>query len=123
MIYYLSTRANSEAIHLYLDHLGSALKGIIVPLTYEEFFAARQFGTGTYVFADLELLTRDGKERAARLWHQLAQHGCKLLNHPQRTMCRFELLRTLYQRGINQSNVYRAHESLRPSRYPVFIRS
>lgn len=37
-------------------------------------------------------------------------------------MRRYELLRTLYERGINQFDVYRTTEARWPKRYPVFLR-
>ena len=79
---------------------------------------------GVYIFADLELLSREEARRAAALWTELADTGraMRLVNHPTRSMRRYELLRTLYERGINRFNVYRVTEARAPTRYPVFLR-
>ena len=59
---------------------------------------------------------------AAALWERLAAAGARLLNHPTRSMRRYELLRTLRATGRNRFGVYRADEVRRPERYPVFLR-
>lgn len=77
-----------------------------------------------YVFADLERLSKIVTEEVTILWRVLDEHlplG-HILNHPTRSMRRYELLRTLYERGVNQFNVYRLTEGRWPTQYPVFIR-
>ena len=93
-------------------------------LSYEKAFRLRSFPAATYVFADLERLTPEETERAAIVWRTLAEsgRGMRLLNHPIRSMRRFELLRHLYEQGINDFNVRRLTDP-RPMRFPVFIRS
>ncbi len=58
------------------------------------------------------------------MWRTLAESdpGRRLLNHPTRSMRRYELLRNLYERGINTFNAYRVTEGRWPERYPVFLR-
>lgn len=78
----------------------------------------------TYVFADIERLAPWQAERAAEAWQALSEmrSPVRLLNHPTRSMRRFELLRTLHERGINRFDVYRLTEARWPARYPVFLR-
>jgi hypothetical protein len=80
--------------------------------------------SGTYVFTDLERLSPAELQKAAIVWQALAgtEIGIRLLNHPTRSMRRYELLRTLYERGINSFDVYRLTEARWPTRYPVFLR-
>ncbi len=87
-------------------------------------FARSTLPKGVYVFADLERLTEEETLKAVALWRTLAESGCgvRFLNHPTRSMRRYELLRTLYERGINQFDVYRTTEARWPKRYPVFLR-
>jgi hypothetical protein len=87
-------------------------------------WARHGFPRGTYVFADLERLSHDATLRAAPLWDTLAgsHQGVRLLNHPIHSMRRYELLRTLHERGINTFDVYRVTEGRAPRRYPVFLR-
>ncbi|MCB8933211.1 MAG: hypothetical protein H6534_07190 [Chthonomonadaceae bacterium] len=44
------------------------------------------------------------------------------MNHPTDHLKRFELLRTLYEAGVNDFNVYRASEVGEEMRYPAFLR-
>jgi hypothetical protein len=79
---------------------------------------------GTYIFSDIDRLTPMGAELAARAWKTFSDLGAdaRILNHPTRSMRRYELLRTLFERGDNTFDVYRLVECRRPQRWPVFIR-
>jgi hypothetical protein len=46
----------------------------------------------------------------------------RALNHPMRTMGRYDLLTAMYKMGINSFRVYRLAETRRPERFPVFVR-
>jgi hypothetical protein len=76
------------------------------------------------VFADIERLSWDERRRASLLWDQLntSPGVARVLNHPTRSMCRYELLRALRVRGWNDFDAYRLSESRLPERYPVFLR-
>lgn len=86
--------------------------------------AGRALPRGTYVFADVERLSAEDTVKASMLWKALASAspGVRMLNRPGRSMRRYELLRTLHERGINRFNVYRPTEARWPERYPVFLR-
>jgi hypothetical protein len=79
---------------------------------------------GHYIFSDLERLTEDEAQQAAVVWQTVAEThpDVRLLNHPTRSMRRYELLRSLRERGINTFDVYRLDEARSPVRYPVFLR-
>ncbi|MGH7264503.1 MAG: hypothetical protein ACREMB_06550 [Candidatus Rokuibacteriota bacterium] len=91
---------------------------------YRYLRAPRRAKPGTYIFADLELLSPADLQKAVVLWQSLADGGpgIRLLNHPARSMRRYELLRTLHERGINRFDVYRLTEARWPAQYPVFLR-
>jgi len=82
------------------------------------------FPKGVYIFADLERLSEEDTAKTAALWKALIESRCavRTLNHPTRSMRRYELLRQLCERGINKFNVYRVSEARWPERYPVFLR-
>ena len=86
--------------------------------------AWRALPRGTYVFADVERLSAEDTVKAEVLWKALvsAGLGVRMLNRPGRSMRRYELLRSLHERGINRFNVYRLTEARWPERYPVFLR-
>ena len=89
-------------------------------------YASARWGLpiGTYIFAGLDRLSPEETRRAAFVWRILAEshRGRCLLNHPTRSMRRYELLHNLYERGINAFNAYRVTEGRWPERYPVFLR-
>jgi hypothetical protein len=77
-----------------------------------------------YVLTDIDRLDRRETETARALRRRLAADPdtADVLNHPRRSMRRFELLDTLNRRGINRFAVYRADEDPRPRSWPVFVR-
>ena len=48
--------------------------------------------------------------------------GAKLLNHPQRTLKRYDLLTMLYEKGRNSFRVVRATDKTTPLKFPAFLR-
>jgi hypothetical protein len=115
MIYFLTTPQNADTIRVYLKVAGADIAGRLVPMVYEELFAAPALPDGTYCFADLELLTEAQRGRAARHWQELAARGCRLLNHPTRSLLRFELLQELRRRGVNTFGSTGSPMASRPS--------
>jgi hypothetical protein len=71
---------------------------------------------GIVIFSDLDRLTP--QERAALAPVHARQ--ARALNHPTRSLLRYELLRALHARDINAFNAYRTGET--PVRFPVFLR-
>ncbi len=132
MIFYLVRRSSAYTIVNYLESWGlrttthniRPTASYIRPLFYEQLWQMKKLPTGTYIFSDIERLTPDEAEISAKIWQQLANSGkeIRLLNHPTRSKRRYELLRTLYNKGVNQFNVYRLTEYHQPERFPVFIR-
>ena len=97
---------------------------VIRPMTYARLFRSTSIRAGMYIFSDLERLTPAETELAAKVWSTIVNSGqqVQLLNNPIRAMRRYELLRTLYEQGINPFNVYKLTEVRMPGKYPVFIR-
>jgi hypothetical protein len=124
MIYVVIGGARRLAINSLLTGWGRALRPHTTVLPYERLFRARKIQVGTYIFADLEMLSDAELVQAWSCWRALKACGrpLRLLNHPLRVMRRYELLRTLHERGLNDFNVYRLTEARPPQRYPVFIR-
>lgn len=104
----------------YLASWGRPLASRVVPLTYDDVFAAPLLRAATYVFADLERLAPAAAARAARLHDALAARGFRMLNHPTRSLRRYHLLRALAARGTNRFAVYRVGEAV--ACFPVFVR-
>lgn len=81
-------------------------------------------GGEIYVFTDVDHLDRGETESALELRRRLAEHPSTagVLNHPTRSMQRFEVLDTLNRQGTNDFAVYPAAGDPRPDRWPVFVR-
>lgn len=123
MIFYLTTRANMNVINWYLETWGCPLGSRMIPISYEDLFQKRKLAFGTYIFSDIERLSPADTERAAWIWKQLQNHEqIRLLNHPLWSMCRYELLKNLYNYGSNQFNIYRLTEDISNLKFPVFVR-
>ena len=127
MIHYLVTHAHRYTMDRYLESRSwdpaQALDRRIRVVPYHTLPASGELPTGAYIFADLERLTDAERAVAAHVWEQLqrAGEGIRLLNHPQRALSRYDLLRALHQTGINQFRAYRLDEAGSP-RFPVFVR-
>ncbi|MEO1242289.1 MAG: hypothetical protein AAFX54_10285 [Pseudomonadota bacterium] len=72
-------------------------------------------------------MTAEEEERLARLAASWAatQSPPIMLNRPPKPQRRYSLLKTLYQRGVNNANIFRLDdpESLDKVRFPCFIRA
>lgn len=90
---------------------------------YEKLFTAAELPQDTYIFADLERLSDLELEHAAWIAAQLQAAGCRTLNHPLRTLRRYELLKTLWNHGINSFRAFRLSDDRSDLRYPVFLRT
>ncbi len=124
LIYLLVTRRHRSAFDLFLASWGKELASRVKVVPYERLFRADKTPAGSYVFSGLELLSPEQLTLAATCWTALSSsgHELHLLNNPLRVKRRFELLRELYERGINDFDVYRLTEARNPRRFPVFIR-
>lgn len=125
MIVFCVTAGHAYTLTGFLEGRGRALLPRCRILTYDELGQRRRLERGTYVFADIERLSGAGAERAAQVRAVLeaAGPGIRLLNHPTRSMRRYELLRALHAAGVNSFDVHRLAGGDPPGRYPVFIRS
>jgi hypothetical protein len=111
-----------KMIDIYLAGWGEPLAGRICRLSYSEVLQARRLPVCTYIFADTDLLAPDEAAWVAMVSTALQAAGCLVLNHPLRSLRRYELLRVLRERGVNTFDAYRATEARWPRRYPVFLR-
>jgi hypothetical protein len=91
---------------------------------YRYFHANGHVPEGVYVFADLERLSDEALIKAEAVRTILAESGSavRILNSPAHTMRRYDVLRTLYEHGINDFKAYRWSDGVWPLKYPVFLR-
>ena len=124
MIVLLVYTSGRYEINTYLADWGGRLPFELRVISYEKLFRSRRLPLANYIFTGLERLPPSDMEKAWRYWYALAQSSdkLKLLNPPLAHLHRYELLRILYEQGINDFNVYRLDEARSPHRYPVFVR-
>jgi hypothetical protein len=122
MIYYLVTPKYEHTMHNYLAHWAPELQSRIKIVLYTDVLRARELPLGTYIFSDLERLLPVETEIATHVWEQLDAAGARLLNHPRRTLRRYDLLTTLHAKGRNHFRVARASDSDAKLTFPVFLR-
>lgn len=124
MIFYLVTSTNFYTTTTYFQSWGRDCAAKPKLLFYEHLPYIKHLSAGTYIFSDIERLTPTEAELAAQVWNTLAASKLpvRLLNHPTRSMRRYELLRTLHEQGTNSFNIYHVTELSRPRSFPVFIR-
>jgi len=124
MIFYLVTQRYADTIETYLGTWARAMAGRIGVIPYEKLPHLRALRRGTYIFSDVERLIAAQADLVGQVWTSLAQagKGVRQLNHPQQSMKRYELLKSLHKRNINQFNVYRAAQVSQVTDYPVFVR-
>lgn len=125
MIYILATAAGRRELEKLIDRHGSASPPRIVPRNYADVATLDAVEGATVLFADLERLPPAHLEQVASIWNNLSRsgRGLRLQNHPARVMRRYELLRELNERGVNDFDVYRLTEGRAPRRYPVFLQA
>lgn len=122
MIRYLTTSRHQYTINAYLASWGKELAKEIKPVTYEELFRTPWLTPACYAFTDFDRLTTKETFLAREVWDALNRAGMPLLNHPARTMRRYELLRMLKEEEINLFDVYRITEHRAPKNFPVYLR-
>lgn len=124
MIFYVVTRQHFYTVIKYFETYGLSLASRPKLLFYDQLTNTSQLPAGTYIFSDIERLSPTDAERAAQVWKDLSKAGeqVRLMNHPTRSLRRYEMLRILYERGFNTFNIYRLTEQRIPQRFPVFIR-
>ncbi len=91
--------------------------------TYQSLLVRRQAPAASYIFSDFERVPPPDMEGVLGLWDTLRASGsAHLVNDPRRVRLRFQLLRGLFEEGVNDFNVYRADEDLSLVRFPAFVR-
>lgn len=124
MIHYLVPADQQSGIREYLERWGRGVAGRMRIVPYEGLPDATRLETGIYVLSALEQLGPALRQLVVALHRTLhATEGFRFLNHPIRTLGRFELMTELHRLGLNDFRAVRAGDDLGGLRYPVFLRS
>jgi hypothetical protein len=122
LIHYYCSAAHSYTLGIFAAHQAKLTASAIRILPYNSLPLIRAFGPGAHIFTDFERMTAERRSEVARLADALSASGCMVLNHPARTLRRYDLLRALHEAGINDFNAYLLKDWRDVRRYPVFIR-
>jgi hypothetical protein len=123
MIWYLVTAPHAYTVSEHLrGEWGAGLRKRMVVMPYELLTRMPVMPQGSYIFSDLERLDALPRKILGRVWARLQDSGCRMLNHPERSLRRLELLDALHRDGRNDFRAFRADTAGEPWRYPVFIR-
>lgn len=124
MIYFFVTAEHAYTMRAFVESWPDRLRIPIEIVPYNELIRKHELKRGIYIFADIERLSK-GQARALRpIWNQLkkAMPAGALLNHPSRSMGRFELLKYAHDRGMNDYNVHLISTDPSAVRFPAFVR-
>lgn len=124
MIYFLVVRRNQHTIKNFLRAGDMRFSDRVKIILWENIKTLRHIQAGTFIFSDLDLLTPVQREVAVEIYQQLSSAYPHLivLNNPNKVLLRYELLRKMYQTGINRFTIVRATEAFDSLRFPVFVR-
>ena len=124
MLNFLVTADHAYTLQDYFSHWGAALSPQVRILTYEARPWTREPLPGAWIFTDIERLRSDEFQAASDFALRLSSDPSRwrVLNHPQRVLLRYALLRDLAAAGINDFRVFRLPELPDDARYPLFLR-
>lgn len=124
MIYYFSTAEHTYTMKEFVESWSGRLTVPIETVAYRDLIRRRDLKRGVYIFSDIERLSKGQACVVGKIWKQLADQvpPDALLNHPQKSMTRFELLKYAYEKGINSYNVHRLPKGEYQGAFPVFVR-
>lgn len=123
LIYLITHEDNAWTWNDFLESFGRELVGRVWPVCPNDLIGARQLPVGTYLFTDHEVMTIAQRDVLAQVWDQLERDGrSRLLNHPRRVVGRYELLKLLHAKEINNFRAFHLDELPSDLRFPVFLR-
>ena len=124
MIYFVVPALQDVGIKDHLDVSGTSLREEFRVLHYEDLVHQKEFARGTYVLSALDQLNQANIDLVSEIYQQLKDApGFRFLNHPTKTLQRFELLSELHRRGLNDFRAVRAGADRNNLRFPVFLRN
>ena len=124
MIYIFTTEKHQYTITPFLTSWPNSASGHIQLVPYEHLYRIRSIQHGVFIFSDIDRLTPTLKSMAMLLHAQLKKHFGErsVINSPQKTLIRYDLLKLLWQKGINKYRTYAPSEMGKVQSYPVFLR-
>ncbi|MEX0807882.1 MAG: hypothetical protein WD044_04055 [Dongiaceae bacterium] len=123
MIFYFVTAKHLYTMRDFIAGPGQRLAERVTIISYKDLLAAKSLPFGTFVFSDVDRLSGSQSMDISRRWKAICAAGARTLNNPVMSLRRYDLLRKLYEEGINRFDAYMMTEHRKPKRFPVFVRS
>jgi hypothetical protein len=125
VIHYVVTADHAYTIREFLGSWAPELRDRVRIVRWEQARWTRGAPPGAWILSDLERLTTRERRAASALRRRLATGGASLrvLNDPDRTLRRLDLLRALHAAGVNSFRAFRLAEAPGAVRYPAFLRA
>jgi hypothetical protein len=141
MIHFVVGAEGSWSFRYYLDEEGAALRDRMRIVLYDDLAQLDRLRLGTWVFTEIDRLNNAERELARRACERLATVNgyARVMNHPDRVLLRYDLLRAASAAGMNRFQARRAADigfgrdsrttrsdgnvtAASALRYPVFVR-
>ena len=124
MIHFVVPADQEFGMRDYLSLWGSSLADRVRILHYESLPVLSHLNSGTYILAALDQLRPPMLGLVQQLHQRLSGvDGFRILNHPTRTLRRYDLLTELRRMNRNEFGAVRATENAGELRFPVFVRA
>lgn len=124
MIFYVCQRSHSYTQACLLLYYRTDLQRIFRLVAYDEIDLLLKLERGTVIWSDMDRLDSTETARAGEVRDQIDRDRPEVaqLNHPCDSLRRYDLLRMLFDEGINDFRVFRPQSLPDSLRYPVFLR-
>jgi hypothetical protein len=127
MLIYFCTKPHRYTVEPLLEIWGPSLKSQVRVVAYEDAAQVRPEGVTSVIFSDYDRLSPELRNGFGKLADLMIRRGVRVLNHPQHSLLRAELLRELHAAKLNSFRAIPAHRLPRPGaadalRFPVFMR-
>ena len=125
MLYFLISKSAGYTVEGFLGRRGKSLTDVIVPLFYDDLYKRQALRPGTAIFTDMDRVKLSGHKYLESLYDHLSKYApdLRVINHPTKFLARYELLKTLYEQGINNYQIKKASDDLSDLTFPVYLRS
>ena len=124
MVVFVTLQEGARHVDLLLRCYGHQHARRLSEITYHALAQRDEVPAGVYVFCDRERMSEGQRMLAARLWarFQTAEASVRLLNNPLRQLPRYDFLKALHARNLNDYDLWPAHALPDDIRFPVFVR-
>lgn len=123
MIHQVVSADNDRTLREFTKHWSPSLGRRLQVVLLEQLAGRHMLPGGTYLFTDLDRLQAGQRALLSQVYEQLTAHGVRALNDPGKVLGRYDLLKTLFERGVNSFRAFRLDEVPSDLRFPVFIRT